>query len=470
MEWWYGRPGAGPKEIWRKVVGECGKRNLPKPSYETVQKFILGQSESNKLVRGGKIRTWDKQGKPVVRYNITQYSNQRWQLDHTRLDIWVRVKVDGPRSETDDVEIKSYWEPREVWLTVLLDAHSRSIAGFVLSSKYPDAWTTATLLRKAILPKENPLWDNQGICSVLQPDRGGDFMSHAVQASVARLGIIFDPDPPYYPNRKGKIERFFLTLDFHLRILPGHHKGIGKSSASARKHLSRLWTREMLQSEIEHWIVTEYHQRENAETKRKPAELWLETAQLRVPESEEVLDSFLLKSDKTRKIRNTGIDFHISGKSTENRGGRYWSPDLAWFYNREVKLSYNPEDLDSVLVYCSATSEYICEAWLMGDKNSKYSISDVKQSRGQARRGLLERQKMYSADIDQNDRKMAKRENWRIARRKDQQKQLNPKQPAKPRKPKSVAADGGISENSRMARVNALLDRFENKDRGKTYE
>jgi len=298
-------------------------------------------------------------------------------------------------------------------------------------------------------------------------------MSHAVQASVARLGVIFDPDPPYYPNRKGRIERFFLTLDHHLRILSGHHKAVGNSLASANKRLAVLLTREQLQTEIEHWIATEYHQRENSETKRKPAEFWEETVQLRMPESEEVLDSFLLKSDKIRKIRNTGIDFHIPGKGDE-RGGRYWSPELAWFYNREVTISYNPEDLVSILVYCAATREYIGEAWLMGDKNSKYSIADVKQARGQARRGLLERMKIYSTEIHKQDRRVVMRENWRKARE-NQKTQDEPVQTAKARIKSNAAAKNtspgesvsfGETENDRMSRVNALLDKFENKDRG----
>lgn len=454
LEWWYGRPAAGPKEIWRKTVIECRKRRLSEPCYQSVQKFLASQSEANKLVRAGKITTWDKQGRPVVRYNLTHYCNQRWQIDHTRLDIWVRQWV------------KDRWVVREVWLTVVLDAHSRSIAGFILSLKTPDAWTTALLLRKAILPKENKDWLNRGLPSVLQPDRGSDFMSHAVQASVARVDIIFDPDPPYYPNRKGKIERFFLTLDHYLRILSGHHKAIGKSYAAAQKHLAVLLTREQLQTEIENWIVKEYHQRENSETKRKPAELWEEKVQLRMPESEELLDSFLLKSDKVRVIRNTGIDFHIAGKGND-RGGRYWAPEMAWFYKREVTVSYNPEDLDSILIYCASTREFIGEAWLMGDKHSKYSVEDVKRARCQARRGLLERMKMYSAEVHAQDRRAVKHENWKKAR----ENAKNSSQAPAPAKTKASPESNLLPASSdRMARVEALLNKFENKDRGNFYE
>lgn len=453
LAWWYIRNGAGSKEIWRQVKKECKERNFKCPSYESVQKFLKNQTAANKLVRAGKIKVWDKQGRPVVRFNLTNYSNQRWQIDHTRLDIWVRLWV------------IDRWEPRQVWLTVVLDVHSRSIAGFVVSSKTPDAWTTATLLRQAILPKENSEWFNRGICSVLQPDRGKDFMSHAVTASVAMLGIIFDPDPPYYPNRKGKVERFFLTLDHHLRILSGHHKGIGKTEGAAEKRLSVLLTLQQLQSEIEHWIVTEYHQRENSETKRKPAELWEETVLMRMPESETALDSFLLKSDKVRVIRNTGIDFHIPGKGDE-RGGRFWAPEMSWFYKREVKVSYNPEDLNSILVYCATTSEYIGEAWLMGDKDSKYSIADVRLNRNQARKGLLERMKMYSAEIHADDRRTVKRENWRRARANAKETRTFNGTAQTPGKNKSKIKIDNEKQVVINPGIEALLNKMEAHDRG----
>lgn len=453
LGWWYARPGAGAKEIWHKIKKECKESKIKCPSYESIQKFLKNQTAANKLVRAGKIKVWDKQGRPVVRFNLTNYSNQRWQIDHTRLDIWVRLWV------------IDHWEPRQVWLTVVLDAHSRSIAGFVVSLKAPDAWTTATLLRQAILPKENPGWFNRGTPSVLQPDRGRDFMSHAVTASVAMLGIIFDPDPPYYPNRKGKIERFFLTLDSHLRILSGHHKAIGSSEGAAQKRLSVLLTLQQLRLEIEHWIVTEYHQRENSETKRKPAELWEETVLMRMPESETALDSFLLKSDKVRVIRNTGIDFHIPGKGDE-RGGRFWAPEVSWFYKREVKVSYNPEDLNSILVYCATTSEYICEAWLMGDNNSKYSVADVRLARNQARRGLLERMKTYSAEIHADDRRTVKRENWRRARTNAEETRAFNGKANTPRKNKSEIKIDNENKAGINARIEAMLNKFDAYDRG----
>lgn len=443
LAWWYARPNATVTSIWREVVDACNKRELPSPGYDVVKRFLAFMPEHDKLVRAGKIRVWDKQSRPVVRYNITSYSNERWQIDHTRADIYIRARV-GDR-----------WEIREVWFTAALDAHSRCIVGIQLSTKTPDAWTSALLLRHAVLPKENPAWLNKGLPNILQPDRGKDFMSHAVAASLAYLGIILDPDPPFYPNRKGKIERFFRTLDEGcLRILPGHMKtGAFSNPTSAQKNAGLLLTRAQLLKEIEHFIVHEYHHREHSETKRKPIELWQETVRLRMPESEDALDNCLLKSDKIRKVRNTGIDFLMPGKSSaETRGGRYWSPELTHYWSREIRLRYNPEDLQSVLVYCAATGEYLCEAWLMGQEDSKYGIADIKRTRNQFRKGLVERQKDYMKEIHREDRRMANKAEWDEAR-------------ARADEEAAIMAETPIANDEDMSSVEAMLAEFERRDR-----
>jgi transposase InsO family protein len=265
LAWWFARPAAGPHVIWKQLVAECKERGLLVPGYDVVKKYIKSLPEAYKLFRQGKIcvHEWERSFCPVVRFDLTTYSNQRWQIDNSRLDIWVRVWKDGR------------WVPAQAHLCACMCAHSRSIPGVILSAKDPDAWTTALLLMKAVAEKENPDWKNKGLPSVLQPDRGKTFLAHAVASSLACLGVALDPDPPYYPNRKGKIERWFLTLDRGcLRILPGHMDAIGRTREAAEKHVHLLLTIPQLRKEIERWIVSDYHQQTHTETKRKPAELW----------------------------------------------------------------------------------------------------------------------------------------------------------------------------------------------------
>lgn len=407
LVWWFSRRAAGPRAIWKEIVKECEENEVQVPGYDVVKKYLKSLPEAYKLFRQGKIgiHEWERSFCPVVRFNLTTYSNERWQIDNTRLDIWVRVR-EGDR-----------WVPAQAHLCACICVHSRSIPGFILSARDPDAWTTALLLMKAIAPKENPEWRNKGLPFILQPDRGKVFLAHAVASSLAYLGIALDPDPPYYPNRKGKMERWFLTLDRGcLRILPGHMDAIGRTREAAEKHVNVLLTIPQLRKEIERWIVSDYHQQTHSETGRKPVELWEETVRLRLPESEDALHLMLLKSDKERKVLNIGIHFTF-GENGEKEQRLYWAPELAYHVGEKVRLKYNPDDRESILVYDAATNRYICEAWLMGEQDSRYGVEDVKRARSEFRRGLQERMKDYAEGIERDDRRRAQQAEWDDARR-----------------------------------------------------
>jgi putative transposase len=387
---WYARPAAGPHVIWEALKKVCAEpdRNIPCPKYDVIKKFLKNRPPHEKLVREGKIEVWDKQARPVVRFNITSYANERWQVDHSRLDIWVREKVDG------------HWQPAEVYLSVAMDADSRAIAGIWLSTRYPDSWSVALLLRQAILPKAHPDWKNRGIPCIYQPDRGKDFMSNAILLSLSHLGVSRDPDPPHYPNRKGKIERWFLTLDRGcLRMLPGHMAAIGVTRGAAEKRVAELLELSDLREEIVKFIVENYHQRTHSATGRKPAEMWEERVLLCLPESEEALNSLLLKADTTRKVRNHGITLEIGGVK-----GDYWAPPLVDYFRQDVQIRLNPDDRSSILVYAADSGEFICEAFLMGQEDSRYTVEDVIRVRNQYRKGLLERMSEYAKKAEEFDR------------------------------------------------------------------
>jgi putative transposase len=399
--WFFARPAAGYNLIAKAVAIDCKRREIPAPSYPTIKKYLGSLPEYMHKVRKGGIEAWDKEGKPVVRINITTYANQRWQIDHSRLDIWIRV-WDGEK-----------WVPAQVWLSLVLDAHTRAIPGFVLSTKHPDAWTVALLMRHAILPKENPDWKVRGIPEVVQPDNGRDFRSHAVEVSFAYLKIRLEFDPPYYPNMKGKIERFFLTLDRGLlRALPGHMNAVGHTAGAAVNYVDTLLTRKQLIREVEKFIVEDYHARTHSETKRKPGEHWEQTVKLRMPESLDSLNRMLLKFDETRKVNQVGVSFKYKGQ-----GGDYWHPALVDCIGRDVQIRFNPEDMQRILLYDLHTGEFICEAWIMGRPDSKYMHDNVKTVRNQFRAGLVDRLEEYTKEIQEEDRRAVEEAQWAEAKR-----------------------------------------------------
>lgn len=438
--WFMARPAAGPRVIWKQVCDECRERGLQEPSESSVKHYLSNLSDATKKLRHGKsgIKEWDKQNAPVVRYENTTYANQRWQGDHTHLDIRVKVQVNG------------VWQPVRAYLTVLLDAHTRAVVGHVVSTRYPNSWTIALTFYRAIMQKRDRRCRIRGICSVFQSDRGRDFISDAIKATLAGLRVDFDPDPPYYPNRKGKVERFFRTLDTGcLRILPGHTAAMSETHATSRVH--ELLTIQQLDRLITRWIDDDYHERVHSETNRKPAEFWFESVRLRVPNSEDDLVLLLCKFDKECSVGNIGIKVTIDGVPH-----RYWSPELVDRVRERVKLRYNPDDMASVIVYCAATGERICEASDLNNEDSKFKAHDVLECRRQVRRALVERTKKYLQDVYENDRNNQKRLEVIEARRiADEIEQSE------------AAQQGSRLRNEDTSRLTSYLDLFKRQDGGR---
>jgi putative transposase len=384
------RPAAGHRAIWKMACKECRRLNLKEPCETTVKDFLSNLEPAFKLFRKGKLgkREWQQTGMPVVRYENTSYANQLWQGDHSPLRIWVRV------------EVFNKWEPSTAHITTLLDADSRAVPGYAVSTKHPDAWVIALTFWRAIMPKPDRPCEICGIPESFETDRGSDFLSDAIAATLAGLGTIHIPDPPYYPNNKGKVERFFRTLDSGcLRVLPGHMDAIGSTPGAAMKHVHELLTLPQLDYEIARWLDEDYHLREHSETGRAPAEHWKQTVRLSMPKSEDDLNLLLLKYDRECTVLNTGIKFTLNGVKH-----RYWCPQLAYYWKRRVKLRYNPEDMHSVRVYCAATNEFLCEAFDLQANTPRFTVTDVKRARSQYRRGLLERMPQYMRVVFDNDR------------------------------------------------------------------
>jgi putative transposase len=124
--------------------------------------------------------------------------NAIWQADHTPVDILL-ARPDG-----------KFAKP---WLTVVIDDYSRAIAGYFLSFEDPSALHTSLALRQAIWRKEDPRWIVCGIPDVLYTDNGSDFTSRHLEQVGADLKIRLVFSIPGKPKGRGRIERFFSTVN-----------------------------------------------------------------------------------------------------------------------------------------------------------------------------------------------------------------------------------------------------------------
>lgn len=151
-------------------------------------------------------------------------------------DIWQSDVMHGPQVLVDGKKRKSY-------LIAFLDDHSRliSYAQFHLSENlanflqaFRGALTTRGLPRK------------------LYVDNGAAFRSRHLEKVCACLGIALTHTPPYTPQGRGKIERFFRTVRSQM---------LGGFTGQTLEDLNQALT---------DWVHKNYHQRPHSSTGQTP--------------------------------------------------------------------------------------------------------------------------------------------------------------------------------------------------------
>src|SRR5512147_2674521 len=105
---------------------------------------------------------------------------------------------------------------------IILDDYSRAVSGYSLSLPSPCASQTSLTLRQAIWRKADPGWHLCGIPTQFYTDNGSDFTSQHLEQVAADLKMELVFSWPGKPRGRGKIERFFRTVEqLFLPHIPG---------------------------------------------------------------------------------------------------------------------------------------------------------------------------------------------------------------------------------------------------------
>ncbi len=99
------------------------------------------------------------------------------------------------------------------WLTIVIDDYSRAVAGYFIGFDPPSSLRTTLALRQSIWRKGDPHWEVCGIPDVLYTDNGSDFRSRHLEQVAADLKIRLVFSTPGQPQGRGRIERFFRTVN-----------------------------------------------------------------------------------------------------------------------------------------------------------------------------------------------------------------------------------------------------------------
>jgi putative transposase len=218
-----------------------------------------------------------------------QFANQIWQSDML-FGPWVGRPGGGKQ---------------QVFLQAALDDASRLIPH---AQFYPNQGLDAFLdcLRQAIAAR--------GIPTRLYMDNAKIYRSPQLARIAASIGILIVHTPPYQPEGRGKIERFFRSVreQFLASLDP-------KVLLSIEQLNERLW----------HWLDTVYHRREHSSLQTTPLVRWQrDIEQVRqLPPATDLRRLFfhrvdrLVRRDSTFLLKNRFFEApsHLAGKRIEVR-------------------------------------------------------------------------------------------------------------------------------------------------------
>ncbi len=364
------KPKRSNATIHRLVCETSRQRGWPVPSYRRVCRIIQSIPPALETLADAGSVAYRETYELLHRWRATR-PNECWQADHYKLPIWL---------------VNDQGEPAHPWLTAILDDHSGAIVGYRFTWVAPTALHTVLTLRQAILRKEDPRWPMHGIPENFYTDHGRDFTSEHLEQVAADLHLRVFFLPPGVPRGRGKIERFFRTVEqLLLERLPGYSPK-ERTLEGYERDEKRAKTARLGMAEFDYafriWLLEQYHQQPHGQAEGTPQERWEQGDFVpTVPESLAQLDLLLLTIRKERRVQQEGISFE---------GYWYIHTTLAAYVGEPVVIRYDPADMAEIRVYYHR--RFLCRAIcpeLSGSVVSRAEILAARKERRVWERGQL---------------------------------------------------------------------------------
>ncbi|WP_308296177.1 DDE-type integrase/transposase/recombinase [Streptomyces sp. ISL-96] len=219
-------------------------------------------------------------------------------------EIWTGDALHGPRIGG-----------RKTYLFAFVDDHSRAVVGHRWGFA-EDTVRLAAALRPALAAR--------GVPQYIYVDNGSAFVDSWLLRACAKLGIKLVHSTPGRPEGRGKIERFFRTVNGEFTVEIASDTGEVGREIKDLAEMNRLFTA---------WVEQTYHRRVHSETKMAPLERWMAGAPFPVPAPADLAEAF-----RWSEYRSVGKTATVS-----LHGNRYQvDPHLA---GRKVELVFDPFDL-----------------------------------------------------------------------------------------------------------------------------
>jgi len=231
-----------------------------------------------------------------------EFANQIWQSDML-FGPWVERPGGGKM---------------QVFLQATLDDASRLIPH---AQFYPNQGLDSFLdcLRQAVSAR--------GIPTRLYMDNAKIYRSPQLARIAASIGILIIHTPPYQPEGRGKIERFFRSV---------------REQFLASLEPKALLSLEHLNEQLWHWLDTGYHRRQHSSLDTTPLLRWQHDIERvrQLPPTTDMRRLFFYRVDRLVRRDST---FQL-------RNHFFEAPPL--LAGKKIEVRFDPLDLEQVEIYC----------------------------------------------------------------------------------------------------------------------
>lgn len=299
-----------------RVLSEAAKEYITRVKMQTPEKAII--SIYHELLAKGIIEAGSVSPSSIQRFVHNHNLNKAKTVPKDRRafsmeypgDCWQTDISQGPYLTINGKKMRTY-------LTAFIDDASRAIMAASFSYEQ-NLISVLSVFKQAV--------QRRGIPKKLFMDNGKVFRSDQLQYICASLGTIVSYAAPYSAASKGKIERWFKTLQSQwLNLLDWN------SIASL----------EELNQRLQAYIETQYHRAVHSTIKAKPLDKYMEHInRIRFIPSKQELDNIFLYR-VTRKIKNdatvsiSNVLFEVSAK----------------YIGDQVQIRYDPSCLDKAYIF-----------------------------------------------------------------------------------------------------------------------
>ena len=222
-------------------------------------------------------------------------------------EMWTGDALHGPRIEG-----------RKTYLFAFIDDHSRAVVGHRWGFA-EDTVRLAAALRPALAAR--------GVPNYVYVDNGSAFVDSWLLRACAKLGIKLVHSTPGRPQGRGKIERFFRTVNSEFVVEIAAADGAAGREVKDLAELNRLFTA---------WVETVYHRRVHSETAQAPLARWMTGAPFAVPVPADLAEAFRWSEHRT--VSKTAV--------VSLHGNRYQVDPI--LVGRRVELVFDPFDLTNI--------------------------------------------------------------------------------------------------------------------------